>query len=178
MIAIRTERLILRTWNNNDVCDYYSINSDPKVIEFLLKTSSVDEIKEFIHSMNEQFHALGFTLFAVEEKTTGELIGFIGLNSPKWVAPFTPCVEIGWRLSSACWGKGYATEGALAVLDYGFNHCDLKEILAWTVPENLRSIRVMEKIGMKHDIDGYFNHPMVPDGHALLKHVLYKIQKS
>ena len=176
MILIETKRLILRTWNNNDINDYYLLNQDPKVVEFLLKTSSIEQAKEFIENMNHQFHTHGYTIFAVEEKKSGKLIGFTGLNAPKWISHFTPCVEIGWRLSSKFWGNGYATEAAKAVLDYGFKECALKEILAWTVPANLRSIRVMEKIGMERDIDGDFNHPDVPEGHELLKHILYRIK--
>ena len=178
MIIIETKRLILRTWDNNDINDYYLLNQDPKVIEFLLKTSSVEQAKEFIESMNHQFHAYGYTIFAVEEKKTDKLIGFTGLNTPEWHSCFTPCVEIAWRLSSKFWGNGYATEAAKAVLDYGFKECGLKEILAWTVPANLRSIRVMEKIGMERDIDGDFNHPDVPEGHELLKHILYRIDTN
>ena len=178
VIVIETKRLILRTWENKDINDYYLINQDPKVVEFLLKTSSIEQAKEFIENMNHQFHTYGYTLFAVEEKKSAKLIGFTGLNAPKWSAHFTPCVEIGWRLSSKFWGNGYATEAAKAVLDYGFKKCALKEILAWTVPANLRSIRVMEKIGMERDIDSDFNHPDVPEGHELLKHILYRIRSN
>lgn len=176
MNVIETNRLILRTWGDNDINDYYLLNQDPKVVEFLLKMSSIEQSKEFIECMNDQFHARGYTIFAMEEKQSGILIGFTGLNAPKWHAHFTPCVEIGWRLSSKFWGNGYATEAARSVLDYGFKECALKEILAWTVPANLRSIRVMEKIGMEHDINGDFNHPEVPEGHELSKHILYRIR--
>lgn len=176
MNVIETNRLILRTWGDNDINDYYLLNQDPKVVEFLLKMSSIEQSKEFIECMNDQFHAHGYTIFAMEEKQSGILIGFTGLNAPKWRAHFTPCVEIGWRLSSKFWGNGYATEAARAVLDYGFKKCALKEILAWTVPANLRSIRVMEKIGMEHDINRDFNHPEVPEGHELSKHILYRIR--
>ena len=178
MIVIETKRLILRTWDNDDINDYYLLNQDPKVVEFLLKMSSIEQAKEFIENMNHQFHIYGYTVFAVEEKESGELIGFTGLNSPKWSTIFTPCVEIGWRLSSKFWGKGYATEAARAVLDYGFKECALDEILAWTVPANIRSISVMKKIGMEHDINGDFNHPEVPEGHKLLKHILYRIKSK
>ena len=178
MIVIETKRLILRTWDNDDINDYYLLNQDPKVVEFLLKMSSIEQAKEFIENMNHQFHIYGYTVFAVEEKESGELIGFTGLNSPIWSTSFTPCVEIGWRLSSKFWGKGYATEAARAVLDYGFKECALDEILAWTVPANIRSISVMKKIGMEHDINGDFNHPEVPEGHKLLKHILYRIKSK
>nr|WP_241208601.1 GNAT family N-acetyltransferase [Rickettsiales endosymbiont of Stachyamoeba lipophora] len=102
----------------------------------------------------------------------------MGLNVPSFKANFTPCVEIGWRLSSKHWGKGYATEGARACLDYGFNKIDLNEILAFTVAANQRSIRVMEKLGMKRDSNSDFKHPKIPKEHRLSPHILYRIKKS
>ena len=176
-IILETERLILRTWEGDDIDKYYRINQDPKVTEFLLITPSIEQVDEFINSMNEQFKLLNYTLFAAVEKTSNELMGFIGLNPPKWESHFTPCVEIGWRLGSKYWGRGYATEGAKAVLEYGFNECHLNEIVSFTVPENIRSMRVMEKLGMERDSDDDFNHPLVPFEHKLLKHVLYRISR-
>jgi RimJ/RimL family protein N-acetyltransferase len=177
MKVIETERLILRTWEQEDVDDYYRINQDPKVIEFLLGPLTIQEVKDFMAAMNEQFAKLNFTLFAVEAKLSGNLIGFIGLNPPNWQSHFSPCVEIGWRLGSQYWHQGYATEGAKAVLDYGFNRCHLTEIVSFTVPANIRSIRVMEKIGMQRDVDGDFAHPKLASDHKLSKHVLYKIKR-
>lgn len=177
MKVIETERLILRTWSDEDIEGYYQINQDPKVIEFLLGSLTMQEVKDFIISMNQQFEQLGYTLFATEEKSSGKLIGFIGLNPPKWEAHFTPCVEIGWRLGSQFWNRGYATEGASAVLEFGFTQCNLTEVVSFTVPLNIRSIRVMEKIGMHRDIDDDFSHPRLPLDHMLSKHVLYRINK-
>lgn len=171
--VIETERLILRTWQDKDANAFYRINNQPKVTEFLLGPMIKDSVKKFMLDMNQQFKETGYTLWATVEKSTNKLIGFIGLNTPKWEADFTPCVEIGWRLGAEFWGKGYATEGAQAVLDYGFTQCHLKEIVSFTIPENIRSIRVMEKIGMHYV--GNFMHPKVPTEHAFCKHVLYKI---
>lgn len=178
MNIIETERLILRTWEDKDAEQYYHINQDPKVIELLRGPLTMQEVKDFMSAMNEQFSKLGFTLFATEEKSTGKLIGFIGLNPPKWESHFTPCVEVGWRLGSQYWNQGYATEGARAVLAYGFNQCDLTEIVSFTVPVNIRSIRVMEKIGMKRDMDGDFAHPKLSSDHKLSKHVLYRLKQA
>jgi RimJ/RimL family protein N-acetyltransferase len=175
MPVIETERLLLRTWKKEDAAEYYRINQDPQVIEFLRASLTMQEVNDFIASMNQQFDKLGYTLFAAEEKN-GNLIGFIGLNLPLWEAHFTPCVEIGWRLGSQYWNKGYATEGAKAVLDYGFNKCGLTEIVSFTLPVNVRSIRVMEKIGMRHDINGDFLHPKLSPDHKHAKHILYRIQ--
>lgn len=176
MTVIETERLILRTWKEEDVEPYYLINQDPKVIEFLPKAMTKKEAKWFMSEMNQQFVDRNHTFWAVEEKETQALIGFVGLNKPFWKSHFTPCVEIGWRLGSEHWGKGYATEGAKASLEYGWNTLGLTEIVSFTVPANSRSIRVMKRIGMQRDKGGDFAHPKLPEDHPLSMHVLYRIQ--
>ena len=177
MKVIETERVILRTWEDDDVDAYYRINQDPKVIELLRGPLTMQEAKDFIAFVNQQFDKIGYTLWAAEEKYSGKLMGFIGLDPLKWEAPFGPCVEIGWRLGSEYWEKGYATEGAKAALEYGFKKCGLKEIVSFTVPANIRSIRVMEKIGMQRDLSGDFAHPKLSPDHKLSKHVLYRIKR-
>ncbi len=172
---IETKRLILRTWEPQDVEAYYEINQDPKVIEFLLGPLSLQQVNDFIIAMNLQYELRGFTCWAVVLKDTNECIGFIGLNYPQWESHFTPAVEVGWRLGSKFWGKGYATEGAKAALDFGFQKCGLDEIVSFTVPANVRSIRVMEKIGLRRDIDGDFSHPKLPVDHRLSQHILYRL---
>jgi RimJ/RimL family protein N-acetyltransferase len=178
MKVIETERLILRTWQEDDALPYSKINQDPKVIEFLRGPMTLDDAKEFIQRHNDFFATQHMCFFAAELKATGELIGFIGLQAPYFAAHFTPCIEIGWRLAAEHWGKGYAPEGAHAVLDYAFNKMKLKEIVAYTVPANVRSIRVMEKIGMQRDINGDFAHPGLPANHKLSHHVLYRISSN
>jgi len=177
MKIIETERLILRTWKAEDADEYYRINQDPNVIEFLLGPLTMQEVKDFIAAKNQQFEELGYTVWAVEEKSSGKLIGFIGIQPVPWEAHFTPAVEIGWRLGSEWWGKGYATEGAKAVLKFGFETIGLKEVVSFAVPENVRSMRVMERIGMRRDVKEDFAHPKLPRDHKLSKHVLYRIQK-
>lgn len=176
MNVIKTERMILRTWRQDDIEAYYKINQNPKVIEFLRGPLTMQEVSDFINLVNQQYEQTGYTLWAAEEKSSGELMGFIGLNRVKWEAPFSPAVEIGWRLGSQYWQQGYATEGAKAALDYGFNQCALTEIVSFTVPENIRSIRVMEKIGLERDMNGDFAHPKLPPDHRLSKHVLYRLK--
>ena len=178
MNIIETERLILRTWKKEDEDEYYRINQDPKVLEFLRGPLTMQQVKDFINFVNQQFEKIGYTLWAAEEKSSGKLMGFIGLDPLKWEAPFGPCVEIGWRLGSEFWGKGYATEGAKAALDYGFNKCGLNEIVSFTVPANIRSLRIMEKIGMHRDLKGDFAHPKLPADHPLSRHVLYRLKKE
>ncbi|MFI5140526.1 MAG: GNAT family N-acetyltransferase [Sphingobacteriales bacterium] len=177
MKIIETPRLILRTWKQEDAQSYLAMNNDPKVVEFLRGTMNLSEVNVFINAMNIQSDQKGYTLWATELKETGEMIGFIGLNFIDFAAHFAPAVEIGWRLGSQYWGKGYATEGALASLDFGFNQAGLSEIVAITVPVNTRSRAVMEKIGMKHDLAGDFAHPKLASDHPLSRHLLYRISK-
>ncbi len=177
MVIIETQRLILRTWQSKDLMKYFRINQDPKVLEFLGDPPSLEKIKTFIGSANKQFDAIGYSLWATEEKSSGKLIGSIGLNHLKWNPPFKPNIEISWKISSEFWGKGYATEGATAVLKYGFEKCKLQEVVSFTNPQNIRSIRVMEKIGMKRDPSGDFYRSELPKDHPLSFHILFRIKK-
>jgi len=178
MNIFETDRLILRTWLEEDAEVFARINQDPRVIEFLPGPLTLAESQAFIHANNQSFERLKRCFFAATIKETEELIGFIGLTSPSFDAHFTPCVEVGWRLASAHWGKGLAMEGAAAALQYGFTQQGLEEIVSFTVPTNLRSIRVMEKIGMHRDITGDFKHPKLPENHRLSRHILYRVQNE
>jgi len=175
-MIIETERLILREWKKSDVDSMATINQDPKVMEFFPSTRSYAETEKFIDGNIRAYEKYGYCLYAVELKEGHKFIGFVGLNYTDFAAHFTPAVEIGWRLGSQFWGKGYATEGAKAALDYGFKKCGLKEIVSFTVPTNVRSIRVMEKMGLK--LDGNFAHPQLPADHPLSQHVLYCLTKA
>jgi RimJ/RimL family protein N-acetyltransferase len=176
MNIIETERLILRTWQKEDAEAYFRINQDPKVIEFLTGPLTMEQVNAFITGANKQFEERGFTLWATCLKETGELIGWVGLNYLDFQAHFTPAVEIGWRLGSQYWGKGYATEAAKAVLDYGFNRLNLKELVSCTVPDNTRSRRVMEKLGMIRDPNEDFRNPKLDPSHRFSKVVLYRVK--
>ncbi len=178
MKIIETERLILRTWKDEDADALWQINQDPKVIEFLLGCLTMKQVTEFMQACNESFEAEQFCFFATEVKETRDMIGFIGLNRIKWEAHFTPAIEIAWRLGSQYWSKGYAQEGAKAALDYGFNKLGLSEIVSFTIPDNARSVRVMEKIGMRRDLQGDFVNPH-RIGHPVVKaSVLYRIASA
>lgn len=120
----------------------------------------------------------GFGLWAVEVLGEAPFIGFVGLTAPRFTARFTPCVEIGWRLASAHWHKGYAIEGARAAVAFGFSEVGLDEIVSFTVPENQASRRVMEKLGMKRAEEEDFDHPSLPEGHRLRRHVLYRLKND
>jgi len=122
-----------------------------------------------------QWDERGFGLWAVEVPGVAPFAGFVGLSIPSFEAPFAPCVEIGWRLAAPFWGRGYASEAARAALAFGFENLRLAEIVSFTTPDNLRSRRVMEKIGMLRDPADDFDHPALPAGHPLRRHVLYRI---
>lgn len=139
---------------------------------------SREQTMDLVTKIETGFEKHGFGLWAAELKTTGEMIGFIGLSVPTFEAPFTPCVEIGWRLAKAHWGRGLAPEGAKRALDYAFREKGLAEILSWTSKINFPSRRVMEKIGMVYDPRDDFEHPLRPMAPRLRPHVLYRIKKE
>jgi len=139
-------------------------------MEYFPRVLSQQESDDFASRIDEHFDRHGFGLWAVEVPGVVDFAGFVGLSIPRFVAPFTPCVEIGWRLATERWGRGYATEAARAALAFGFGELGLREIVSFTVPQNLRSRRVMEKIGMTHDHAGDFDHPTVGT-----RHVLYRL---
>jgi RimJ/RimL family protein N-acetyltransferase len=153
------------------------MNADPRVMEHFPALLSREESDAAVDRIEAHFQQHGFGGWAVEVPGVTSFAGFIGLNSTRFEAHFTPCVEIGWRLAAEYWGRGYATEGARAAMGFGFDSLDLEEIVSFTVPANLRSRRVMEKIGMTHDLNGDFDHPVLPPGHPLRRHVLYRIAR-
>lgn len=175
-MIIPTKRLILRPWLPSDDVPFARLNADPRVMEFMPRTLTRDESDAMVVRIRDHFAARGFGLYALELRETGEFIGFTGLSVPAFAAHFTPCIEIGWRLAFDCWNRGFATEAALAVRDTAFGALGLPEIVSFTVPHNLASRRVMEKIGMTRDPAEDFDHPRLPEGHALRRHVLYRLQ--
>ena len=171
---LETARLILRHWRDTDREPFARINADPRVMRHFPALLSRAESDALIERMVAHFAEHGFGLFAAELRDTGQLAGYIGLMVPRFEAHFTPAVEIGWRLDADLWNRGLATEGAREVLRYAFEELGLAEVVSFTVPENLASRRVMEKIGMVHDLAGDFDHPRLPEGHPLSRHVLYR----
>ncbi len=147
-------------------------------MEFFPSPLTLDQTRSLVSRIGSSFEEKGFGLWAAELKTTGEMIGFIGLSVPAFEAPFTPCVEIGWRLSPTHWGKGLAPEGAQRVLEFAFRELGLPEIVSFTSGLNQKSRRVMEKIGMVYNPRDDFEHPLLPEGHWLRPHVLYRIRKE
>jgi RimJ/RimL family protein N-acetyltransferase len=172
---IETERLILRQWRGADREPFARITADPRVMEFFPAVLTREQSDALVGRCEAHYREHGFTFFAAELIETGEFVGFIGLARTPFEAHFTPCVEIGWRLAFERWNRGLATEGARAALRYGFEQLNLAEIVALTAPANVRSRRVMEKLCMKRDPADDFDHPRVPEGHPLRRHVLYRI---
>jgi RimJ/RimL family protein N-acetyltransferase len=174
---MNTARLILRHWREADREPFARLNADPRVMQFMPALLSREESNSMVERIEAHFQQHGFGLYAAEFRQTREFIGFIGLNVPSFEAAFTPCVEIGWRLAADHWNQGLATEGAHAILPYGFQVLGLEEIVSFTVAANVRSRRVMEKIGMRHDPADDFNHPRLPENHPLRPHVLYRLRR-
>lgn len=172
--TLKTQRLILRAWQEDDLEPFAKLNADQRVREFFPSCLSREESDASVKNFSEHIQKYGWGLFATCLIETEKFIGFIGMQHVNFEAPFTPAVEIGWRIAHEHWGKGYATEGAKAVLEYAFNTVKLKEIVSFTAEQNMRSRNVMEKIGMQHIPEKDFDHPQVPDGHALRRHVFYQ----
>ena len=175
---ITTPRLLLRPWRASDLEAFAALNADPEVMEFFPSCLSREESDKLAAQIDAHHQAHGFSFFAAELVGVAPFIGFIGIANVPFDAPFTPAIEIGWRLARPFWNRGLATEGASAVLKYAFSVLKLPEVVAFTVPANMRSRRVMEKIGMVHDRAGDFDHPRLPAPHPFSRHVLYRITRS
>jgi RimJ/RimL family protein N-acetyltransferase len=172
---LRTDRLLLRRWVASDGEPFAAMNADPAVMEHFPSLLTRAESDQTVERIVKHFDERGFGVWAVEVPQVASFIGFVGLMVPRFQAHFTPCVEVGWRIARAHWGRGYATEGARAALAYGFDVLGLGEIVSMTVPGNDRSRRVMNKLGMQRDPAGDFDHPLVESGHPLRRHVLYRL---
>lgn len=177
-MTVRTERLILRSWEEDDLEFFARLNADSRVREYFPGILSRQESDASVKLMSNHIEKCGWGFWAASLIKTGEFIGMIGLENVHFKTHFTPAVEIGWRLAFAYWGKGYATEGAGAALEYGFKSLNLNEVVSFTAMQNMRSRHVMEKIGMHYNPKDNFDHPKLPEGHPLKRHVLYRIQQS
>jgi RimJ/RimL family protein N-acetyltransferase len=171
--TLETDRLLLRRWQFSDREPFAAMNRDPQVMQHFPAVLTPIESNRLIDRAESHFERHGFGPWAAELRGSQEFIGFIGLSVPNFEAPFMPSVEIGWRLASARWGLGLATEGAKAAVCHGFAFLKLPALVSFTVPANTRSRRVMEKLGMTHNPADDFDHPNLPEGHPLRRHVLY-----
>jgi RimJ/RimL family protein N-acetyltransferase len=174
---LETDRLFLRQWQDTDLAIFSKLNSDPEVMAYFPSVLSREESDALSHNFKALIAQRGWGFWAVELKRVKAFIGFVGLHEPKAALPFSPCVEIGWRLHRDHWGKGYATQAAAEVLRYAFEILELNEIVSFTTVSNIRSRSVMERMGMTNT-GRNFNHPDIPVSDPLSEHVLYKISKS
>jgi RimJ/RimL family protein N-acetyltransferase len=159
---LETTHLRLRAWRESDLAPFAALNADLRVMEFLPGPLGRAESDALASRIPDHFARHGF----------------VGLSVPSFHAHFMPCVEIGWRLAREHWGHGYATEAARAAVAFGFHDLVLDEIVSFTVPSNWRSRRVMERLGMKRSASDDFQHPALPEGHALRAHVLYRLSRT
>jgi ribosomal-protein-alanine N-acetyltransferase len=173
--VLRTERLILREWRPEDREPFAALNADPRVMECMPALLPRAQSDALARRSEQHFATHGFGPWAVEVPGVAPFIGFVGLSVPAFKAHFTPCVEIGWRLAAEYWGHGYATEAALAGARYAFEELDMTQLVSFTTPQNIRSRAVMRRIGMTHDEAEDFDHPRLPPGHRLRRHVLYRL---
>lgn len=175
---LRTERLLLRGWTPADRIAFAAVNADPRVMEFLGGVLTREQSDAMVDRIEAKFQRQGFGFWAVEVPGVAPFIGMVGLSVPSFDAAFMPAVEIGWRLDAAFWGRGYASEAARAALEFGFGPAGLDEVVAFTTQGNLRSRRVMERIGMTRDPADDFDHPDVAESSPLRRHVLYRILRT
>ena len=174
-MELKTERLLLRRWRPSDQEPFARLNADPVVMQYFVGTLSREDSDELVDQIEKHFEEHAFGLWAIEVPGVAPFVGFVGLSVPSFEAHFMPAVEVGWRLDRPHWGHGYATEAARASLTDGFDRVGLTEIVSFTTPINLPSIAVMERLGMTRDPNDDFDHPGVPKGHPLRRHVLYRI---
>ena len=175
---IETPRLIIRPWKDSDIPEFAKMNQDPDVRQFFPRLLTPEESAGFVEFYRQQLKDHGFCFWAVELKATQEFIGFVGLGVCPSEMPFSPAVEIGWRLSKKHWNHGYATEAARFVLHEAFEKFNLKEVVSFTAMPNKKSMRIMEKIGLSHDPKDDFDHPKLDKDHWLCRHVVYRMTKE
>lgn len=178
MSGPRTPRRLLRPWREEDLPAYAALNADPEVRRWFPGTLTREQSDTEAARLQQHIAAYGFGFRAVEAPGVAPFVGFVGLKRVHFAAPFAPTVEAGWRLAREQWGKGYATEAARAALAHGFGPLGLAEVVAFAVPGNLASRRVMERVGMRRDPGDDFDHPALPEGHPFRRHVLYRAGRN
>lgn len=178
MTTLTTARLDLRPWRQADLAAFAALNADPEVMRYLPHALSRAASDALAAAAAQALATRSFGLWALELRTAAEFLGYVGLTEVGFTAPFTPCIEIQWRLKRTAWGAGYATEAARACLEFAFATLRAREVVAFTVPQNVRSRAVMERLGMRRDPADDFEHPRLPQGHPLRRHVLYRITEG
>ncbi|KMN83399.1 hypothetical protein VK98_03050 [Chromobacterium sp. LK11] len=176
-MEMETERLLLRQWRDEDLAPFVAMGRDPEVMRYFPALLSAEESAEGMARQRGWIAERGWGFWAVEEKASGDFIGFVGLAVPRAELPCMPCVEVGWRLRRASWGRGYASEAARRALAFGFDELALDEIVSFTALPNLPSQRLMRRLGMR-DSGRDFDHPALAPGHPLRRHCLYRLSAA
>ncbi len=176
-LELETPRLRLLVWQARHVAPFTAMNADPEVMRYFPSTQDEAQTRASVEAWQAQFAERGWSNWAVETKAAGDFIGFVGLSVPRRALPFSPCVEVGWRLARRFWGQGYASEAARAALAAGFGTIGLDEIVSFTALGNRPSRAVMERIGLR-DTGRDFDHPALPEGHPLRRHCLYALSRA
>ena len=177
-VRLITRRLILRPWQEADRAKFRALNGDPEVMVHFPRPLTAERSDAIMDAWQEHIVRHGWGFWAVERNLDGAFVGAVGIAHATFDAPFTPTVEIGWRLSKDYWRKGYALEAASEALRFGFERLRLGEIVAFTLPANLPSRGVMERLGMTTNPADDFEHPAVEEGHPMRAHVLYRLKQA
>ena len=176
-VTLNTDRLVLRPWAEHDRATFIALNADPRVMEHFPHPLDPVEGSAMFDRWRNQIDAAGHGFWAVERRSDGVVLGALGVAEVYFPAAFTPAVEIGWRFFPDHWGQGYALEAAREAARFAFEELDQAEIVAFTVPDNRRSRGLMERLGMHHAEGEDFEHPAIPEGHRLRRHVLYRMKR-
>ena len=176
--TLSSERLILRPWREDDLDALAQLCADPEVMAHFPATLDRAGSAELLARLMAHQAEHGFTFWALQRREDAAFVGFTGLARVRFEAPFVPAVEIGWRLARPYWGQGYALEAARCALQFAFEDLQLDEVVSFTVPANQRSWGVMQRLGMRRDAAGDFEHPILPEGHPLRPHLLYRISRE
>ncbi|WP_137125431.1 GNAT family N-acetyltransferase [Roseomonas sp. HF4] len=172
-VTLHGDRLTLRPWRDTDLAPLFAINGDAESMRHFPDVMSRAESDAWAERMQTHFELHGWGFWVVEERGGAPFVGVVGLMTIPWQAHFTPAVEIGWRIAAPFRRRGHAEAAARIALDFGFGVLRLPEIVAFTVPGNVASWHLMERLGMRPD--GAFDHPRLPEGHPMRRHLLYRI---
>lgn len=175
-IELNTPRLTLRQWRSSDLAPFAVMNSDAEVMQYYPAIWTREQSDAFAYRVRQLIDERGWGFWALEERTSQQFMGFVGLHTPSNELPFSPCVEVGWRLAKPYWGQGYATEAACTAMRFAFEQLHFKELVAFTSIHNLKSTAVMQRIGMCYDCE--FDHPHVSVESGLRRHVLYRLSRT
>jgi RimJ/RimL family protein N-acetyltransferase len=184
VVDLITERLRLRNWRDDDLEPWFEMSQDREVMEHFPGLFTREQAAAGLARQASFITEKGYGFWAVEVVGGAPFIGFCGIKDVLFDAPFTPAIEVGWRLARPHWGKGYATEAARASIEYGFGTLGVDEIVAFLLPANHRSAAVCERLGMRRDPSGDFDHPLIPPGtisvggHPQQRHILYRLSRT